>query len=169
MRNPSLKGEIAMSNSVTSLNNPTRLADSSKLTIQVTALRRNAAGKLDAVKKWMLLNRGNTADQAVTFSDADHETNEDIAQQVLQHFPGINAESIDDMVLVRVSGRTAGQVSAVAFAMIRRRNSSIWMVSNTEASSVILAEMPDLYYDIRNEMISEKIALRDDRFEQVRR
>ena len=88
---------------------------------------------------------------------------------MLQHFPGVNAESIVDMVLVRISGRTAGQVSAVAFAMIRRRNSSIWMVSNTEASSVILAEMPDLYYDIRNEMISEKIALRDDRFEQVRR
>lgn len=152
-----------MSNSVTTLNNPTRLADSSNLTIQVTALWYDDAGELDAVK-WT-----SSADQAATFSDTNHETNEDIAKQVLRHFPNTDIKSIDDMVLVRVSGRTAGQVSAVAFAMIRRRNSSIWMVSNTEAGSVILAKMPDLYYDIRNEMISENIALRDDRFEQVRR
>ena len=70
------------------------------------------------------------------------------------------------MVLVRVSGRTAEQVSAVAFVMIRLRNSSIWMVSNTEAGSVILAEMPDLYDDIRNEMITEKVAEKTDRFMQ---
>ena len=50
--------------------------------------------------------------------------------------------------------------------MIRLRNSSIWMVSNTEAGSVILAEMPDLYDDIRNEMITEKVAEKTDRFMQ---
>ncbi|MBB1554875.1 hypothetical protein HG444_001015 [Candidatus Saccharibacteria bacterium] len=149
-----------MSNSVTSLNNPTRLADSSKLTIQVTALWYDDAGELDAVE-WT-----SSADQAATFSDADHETNKDIAQQVLQHFGEIPTEEIDDMVLVRVSGRTAEQVSAVAFVMIRLRNSSIWMVSNTEAGSVILAEMPDLYDDIRNEMITEKVAEKTDRFMQ---
>ena len=149
-----------MSNSVTSLNNPTRLADSSKLTIQVTALWYDDAGELDAVE-WT-----SSADQAATFSDADHETNKDIAQQVLQHFGEIPTEEIDDMVLVRVSGRTAEQVSAVAFVMIRLRNSSIWMVSNTEADSVILAEMPDLYDDIRNEMITEKVAEKTDRFMQ---
>ena len=160
MRNPSLKGEIAMSNSVTTLNNPTRKADSSNLTIQVTALWYDDAGELDAVE-WT-----SSADQAATFSDADHETNKDIAQQVLQHFGEIPTEEIDDMVLVRVSGRTAEQVSAVAFVMIRLRNSSIWMVSNTEAGSVILAEMPDLYDDIRNEMITEKVAEKTDRFMQ---
>lgn len=149
-----------MSNSVTSLNNPTRLADSSKLTIQVTALWYDDAGELDAVE-WT-----SSADQAATFSDADHETNKDIAQQVLQYFGEIPTEEIDDMVLVRVSGRTAEQVSAVAFVMIRLRNSSIWMVSNTEAGSVILAEMPDLYDDIRNEMITEKVAEKTDRFMQ---
>lgn len=149
-----------MSNSVTSLNNPTRLADSSKLTIQVTALWYDDAGELDVVE-WT-----SSADQAATFSDADHETNKDIAQQVLQHFGEIPTEEIDDMVLVRVSGRTAEQVSAVAFVMIRLRNSSIWMVSNTEAGSVILAEMPDLYDDIRNEMITEKVAEKTDRFMQ---
>lgn len=152
MRNPSLKGEIAMSNSVTALNNPTRLADSSKLTIQVTVLWRNATGELDA-DEWTFPNRGNAADQAATFSDTNHETNEDIAQQVLQHFPNTDVKSIGDMVLVRVSGRTAGQVSAVAFAMIRLRNT--WMVSSTEAGSVILAKEPTLYDDIRNEMISK--------------
>lgn len=149
-----------MSNSVTSLNNPTRLADSSKLTIQVTALWYDDAGELDAVE-WT-----SSADQAATFSDTNHETNEDIAQQVLQHFPNTDVKSIGDMVLVRVSGRTAGQVSAVAFAMIRLRNT--WMVSSTEAGSVILAKEPTLYDDIRNEMISENIALGDDRFMQVR-
>lgn len=168
MRNPSLKGGIAMSNSVTSLNNPTRLADSSNLTIQVTALWYDDAGELDAVE-WTSSDQVKVADQAATFSDTNHETNEDIVKQVLRHFPNTDIKSIGHMVLVRVSGRTAGQVSAVAFAMIRRRNSSIWMVSNTEAGSVILAKMPDLYEDICNEMISEKIALRDDRFEQVRR
>lgn len=155
-----------MSNSVTSLNNPTRRADSSNLTIQVTVLRRNVAGELDVVKKWTLLNRGNTADQAVTFSDADRETNENIARQVLQHFPNADVKSIGDMVLVRVSGRTAGQVSAVAFAMIRLRNT--WMVSSTEAGSVILAKEPTLYNDIREEMISGGIASKDDRFQQMR-
>jgi len=165
MRNPSLKGEIAMSNSVTSLNNPTRLADSSNLTFQVTVLWRNAAGELDA-DEWTFPNRGNAADQAVTFSDADHETNEDIAQQVLRRFPNTDVKSIGDMVLVRVSGRTAGQVSAVAFAMIRLRNSSIWIVSSTEAGSVILAKEPTLYEDIRNEMITEKVAEKTDRFMQ---
>ena len=149
-----------MSNSVTTLNNPTRKADSSNLTIQVTALWYDDAGELDAVE-WT-----SSADQAATFSDADHETNKDIAQQVLQHFGEIPTEEIDDMVLVRVSGRTAEQVSAVAFVMIRLRNSSIWMVSNTEAGSVILAEMPDLYDDIRNEMITEKVAEKTDRFMQ---
>ena len=157
-----------MSNSVTTLNNPTRLADSSNLTFQVTVLWRNAAGELDA-DEWTSSDQVKVADQAAMFSDTDHETNEDIAQQVLQRFGGgIPTEEIDDMVLIRVSGRTAGRVSVVAFTMIRLRNSGTWMVSNTEAGSVILAEMPDLYDDIRNEMISENIALRDDRFMQVR-
>ena len=155
-----------MSNSVTSLSNPTRLADSSNLTFQVTVLWRNAAGELDA-DEWTFPNRGNAADQAVTFSDAYHETNEDIAQQVLRHFPDTDVESIDDMVLVRVSGRTAGQVSAVAFAMIRLRNSSIWMVSNTEAGSVILAKKPDLYDVVCSEMIIEKVAGENDQFMQM--
>ncbi len=156
-----------MSNSVTSLNNPTRLADSSKLTIQVTALWYNTAGELDAAE-WTFPNQGKAADQAAMFSDADHETNEDIAQQVLQHFPGVDATSIADMVLVRVSGRTIGQVSAVAFVMIRLRNSGTWMVSSTEAGSVILAKEPGLYYDVRNEMITAKVAEEGDRFQQMR-
>ena len=166
MRNPSLKGEIAMSNSVTALNNPTRRADSSDLTFQVTVLWRNAAGELDA-DEWTSSDQVKVADQAAMFSDADHETNEDIAQQVLRHFPDTDVKSIDDMVLVRVSGRTAGQVSAVAFAMIRLRNSSIWMVSNTEAGSVILAKKPDLYDVVCSEMIIEKVAGENDQFMQM--
>ena len=154
-----------MSNSVTSLSNPTRLADSSKLAFQVTVLWRNAAGELDA-DEWTFPNQGNAADQAARFSDADRETNEDIAWQVLRHFPNADVKSIGDMVLVRVSGRTAGQVSAVAFAMIRLHNT--WMVSSTEAGSVILAKEPTLYNDIRNEMITEKVAQETDRFMQVR-
>lgn len=155
-----------MSNSVTALNNPTRRADSSDLTFQVTVLWRNAAGELDA-DEWTSSDQVKVADQAAMFSDADHETNEDIAQQVLRHFPDTDVKSIDDMVLVRVSGRTAGQVSAVAFAMIRLRNSSIWMVSNTEAGSVILAKKPDLYDVVCSEMIIEKVAGENDQFMQM--
>lgn len=166
MRNPSLKGEIAMSNSVTTLNNPTRKADSSNLTIQVTALWYDDAGELDAVE-WTSSDQVKVADQAAMFSDTNHETNEDIAKQVLRHFPNTDIKSIDDMVLVRVSGRTAGQVSAVAFAMIRLRNSSIWMVSNTEAGSVILAKKPDLYDVVCSEMIIEKVAGENDQFMQM--
>ncbi len=155
-----------MSNSVTSLSNPTRLADSSNLTFQVTVLWRNAAGELDA-DEWTFPNQGNAADQAARFSDADRETNEDIAQQVLQHFGAIPAKEIDDMVLVRVSGRTAEQVSAVAFVMIRLRNSGTWMVSSTEAGNMILARKPDLYDDICSEMIIEKVAGENDQFMQM--
>ena len=155
-----------MSNSVTTLNNPTRKADSSNLTIQVTALWYDDAGELDAVE-WTSSDQVKVADQAAMFSDTNHETNEDIAKQVLRHFPNTDIKSIDDMVLVRVSGRTAGQVSAVAFAMIRLRNSSIWMVSNTEAGSVILAKKPDLYDVVCSEMIIEKVAGENDQFMQM--
>ena len=169
MRNPSLKGEIAMSNSVTSLNNPTRLADSSKLAFQVTVLQKDKnTGKLNAFD-WTFSYTVEVSEQDAMFEAVQRKSNEQIAWQVLQYFEGADIDSIADMVLVHVAGNTADKKPKVAFAMIRLHNRGVWMVSNTEAGNVILAQEHNLYYDIRSEMIHEEVAKKTDRFEQVRR
>ena len=158
-----------MSNSVTSLNNPTRLADSSKLAFQVTVLQKDKnTGKLNAFD-WTFSYTVEVSEQDAMFEAVQRKSNEQIAWQVLQYFEGADIDSIADMVLVHVAGNTADKKPKVAFAMIRLHNRGVWMVSNTEAGNVILAQEHNLYYDIRSEMIHEEVAKKTDRFEQVRR
>lgn len=169
MRNPSLKGEIAMSNSVTSLSNPTRLADSSNLAFQVTVLQKDKnTGELNAFD-WTFSRTVEVSKQGAMFKAVQSESNEQIAWQVLQYFKGVdNIDSIADMVLVHVAGNTTDQKPQVAFAMIRRDAKPVWQVATSDAGSTILFMMGYLYKDIREEMITEKVAEKTDRFMQVR-
>lgn len=170
MRNPSLKGEIAMSNSVTTLNNPTRRVDSSNLTFQVTVLQKGKnTGDLNASYWTFSHTVEDVSKQEAMFSAVQSESNEEIAEQVRQHFSTIPAEEIEDMVLVHVAGNTTDREPKVAFAMIRLRGTGVWLVSSTKAGSVISAVEPDLYRDIRNEMIYEGVAKKTDQFKQPRR
>ena len=108
-----------MSNSVSILNGRNRLVNSADLTFQVTALSMNQdAGKIDA-SKWTFSSQVEASKQGAKFSDVQNETSEEVARQVLQHFPHINAKLIADMVLIRAAGRTATIKSVVVFAMVR--------------------------------------------------
>ena len=168
MRNPSLKGEIAMSNSVTSLSNPTRLADSSKLTFRVTVLQKDKnTGKLNA-SDWTFSYTVEVSEQDAMFEAVQSKSNEQIAWQVLQYFEGADIDSIAYMVLVHVAGNTTDQEPQVAFAMIRRHTEPVWKVATSNAGSIILLMMDHLYKDIREEMICKDVAKETDRFMQVR-
>ena len=159
-----------MSNSVTALNNPTRRADSSDLTFQVTVLQKGKNTSDLNASYWTFSHTvEDVSKQEDMFSAVQNESNKQLAEQVLQHFTSVNINLITDMVLVHVAGNTADKKPKVAFAMIRLHNRGVWMVSNTEAGNVILAQEHNLYYDIRSEMIHEEVAKKTDRFEQVRR
>lgn len=157
-----------MSNSVSILNGRNRLANSADLTFQVTALSMNQdAGKIDA-SKWTFSSQVEASKQGAKFSDVQNETSEEVARQVLQHFPHINAKLIADMVLIRAAGRTATIKSVVVFAMVRLIGKDAWMVSSTTNGKLILQQQSHLYEDIRKGMISGGIASKDDRFQQMR-
>lgn len=157
-----------MSNSVTSLNNPTRRADSSNLAFQVTVLQKDKnTGKLNAFD-WTFSRTVEVSKQGAMFKAVQSESNEQIAWQVLQYFEGADIDSIADMVLVHVAGNTTNQEPQVAFAMIRRDAKPVWQVATSDAGSTILFMMGYLYKDIREEMITEKVAEKTDRFMQVR-
>ena len=52
--------------------------------------------------------------------------------------------------------------------MVRRDANPVWQVATSDAGSTILFMMGYLYKDIREEMITEKVAEKTDQFMQVR-